>query len=131
MHPTILQQLAAEHVKDQLAAADDARRARQARRTRWSRASSGAPETTTEVIMKTGTRTIPAHWTACWRAACRIAAVLRNLHREQEYAWECIWRTSRAPADRPGTLTWIPSLDGPRLVGTWLPAPDDAASPDR
>jgi hypothetical protein len=33
MHPTILQQLAAEHVKDRLAAADDARRVRQARGT--------------------------------------------------------------------------------------------------
>ena len=39
MHPFILQQLAAEHVKDQLAAADDTRRARQARRARRSRAS--------------------------------------------------------------------------------------------
>jgi hypothetical protein len=38
MHPFILQQTAAEHVKDQLAAADDTRRARQARRAR-SRAS--------------------------------------------------------------------------------------------
>jgi hypothetical protein len=131
MHPTILQQLAAEHVKDQLAAADDARRARQARRTRWSRASSDAPETTTEVIMRTGTRTIPAHWTAYWRAACRVAAVLRDLHREQVYAWECICLASRAPVDRAGPLTWIPSLDGPRLAGTCLPAPDDTASPDR
>ena len=34
MHPSILQQLAAEHVKDQLATADDMRRARQARRAR-------------------------------------------------------------------------------------------------
>lgn len=79
--------------------------------------------------MRTGTRTIPAHWTACWRAACRVVTVLRDLHREQEYAWECICRVSRAPMDRAGSLTWIPSLDGPRLVGTWLPAPDDAASP--
>jgi hypothetical protein len=38
MHPFTLQQLAAEHVKGQLAAADDARRARQASRVR-SRAS--------------------------------------------------------------------------------------------
>ncbi len=34
MHPFILQQIAAEHVKDQLAAADDMRRARQGRRAR-------------------------------------------------------------------------------------------------
>jgi len=131
MHRFILQQLAAEHVKDQLAAADDARRARQARRARRSRAPSGAPETASEVITTTGPRTIPAQWTACWRAACHVAAVLRNLHREQVYAWECTCRASRAPVDRPGPLIWIPSLDGPRLVGTRLPAPDDAARPDR
>lgn len=39
MHPFILQQLAAEQVKDRLATADEARRARQARRARRSRAS--------------------------------------------------------------------------------------------
>ena len=131
MHPFIRKQLAAEHVKDQLVAADDARRARQARRARWPRASSGAPEATTEVIMTTGTRIMPAHWTVCWRAACYVAAMLRDLHREQVYAWECICRASRAPVDRAGPLAWIPSLDGSRLVGTWLPGPDDAASPDR
>ena len=39
MHPFILQQLAAEHVKDRLATADDARRGRQARRARRARRS--------------------------------------------------------------------------------------------
>ena len=39
MHPVIVQQLAAEHVKEMIADTDDARRARQARRTRQSRAS--------------------------------------------------------------------------------------------
>ena len=131
MYPFISEQLAAEHVKDQLAAANAARRARQAHRARWSRASSGAPGTINEVIMTTRTRTIPARWTACWRGACRVAAMLRDIHREQVYAGECICRASRAPADRPGPVTWIPSLDGPRLVGTWLPAPDDGARPDR
>jgi len=81
--------------------------------------------------MTTGPRTIPAHLTACWRAACHVAAGLRDLHREQVYAWECICRASRAPVDRPGPLTWVPSLDGQRLVGTWLPAPDAGTGPDR
>lgn len=72
-----------------------------------------------------------AYWTACWRIVCRVAAMLRDLHREQVYAAECICRASRALVDRAGPLTWIPSLDGPRLVGTWLPGPDAAASPDR
>jgi hypothetical protein len=69
--------------------------------------------------MMTQTRNAPAH-RPTWRAACRVAAALREVHREQVYAWECLCRASRAPADRPGPLTWISSLDGPRLVGTWL-----------
>lgn len=98
MSPFIREQLAADHIKDQLAAANDARSARQARRAQWSRASSGAP----------GTRTIPAPYTACWRAACRVAAMLRDIHREQVYAMECICLAGRAPADRRrGPLTWI------------------------
>jgi hypothetical protein len=121
MYPFIREQLAAEHIKDQLAAANDARRARQARRAQWSRGSSGAP----------GTRTIPAHCTACWLAACRVAAMLRDIHREQVHAVECICLAGRAPVDRRGPLTWIPGLDGPRLVGSWLPAPDTDANPDQ
>jgi len=121
MYPFICHQLAAEHIKDQLAVANDARRERQARRAQWSRASSDAP----------GSRTIPAHGTACWRAACRVAAILRDIHREQVYAVECICLSGRAPVDRRGPLTWIPSLDGPRLVGSWLPAPNTDARPDR
>ena len=120
MYPFI-RELAAHHIKDKLAAANDARRARQACRAQRSRASSGTP----------GTRTIPAHHTVCWRAACRVAAMLRDIHREQVYAAECICLTSRVPVDRRGPLTWIPSLDGPRLVGSWLPAPDTHARPDQ
>ena len=82
--------------------------------------------------MMTGTRSAhpapaPAHRPAWWRAACRVAVALRDLHREQVYAWEGLCRASRAPVDRPGPLTWTSSLDGPRLVGTWLCAPDDIA----
>jgi len=107
MYPFIREQLAAEHIKDQLAAANDARRARQARRA----------------------RTIQAHGTACWRAACRVAAMLRDIHREQVYAVECICLAGRAPVDRRGPLTWIPGHDGPRLAGSWLPAPNIGARP--
>ena len=43
MHPAILQQVAAEHVKDMIATADKARRAQDARRARrWRTAASGA-----------------------------------------------------------------------------------------
>ena len=43
MHPAMLQQLAAEHVKDMIATADKARRAQHARRARrWRTSASGA-----------------------------------------------------------------------------------------
>jgi len=35
MHPVMMQQLAAERIREMIADADDARRARQARRRRW------------------------------------------------------------------------------------------------
>jgi len=50
-----------------------------------------------------------------------------DLHHQQVYAWECLLRSNRAAIDRPGPLTWTPSLDGPRLAGSWLTAPDDYA----
>jgi hypothetical protein len=36
-------------------------------------------------------------------------------------------RSNRVAIDRPGPLTWTPSLDGPRLADSWLIAPDDLA----
>jgi hypothetical protein len=46
MHPLILQRLAAEHVKDQLATADDARHARHARQARCARRSRASRQRT-------------------------------------------------------------------------------------
>jgi hypothetical protein len=65
--------------------------------------------------------------TTWWRAVSRAAVVLRDLHHQQVYAWECLLRANRVAIDRPGPLTWTPSLDGPRLAGSWLTAPDDFA----
>ena len=38
------------------------------------------------------------------------------------YMWECLLLTSRAvPTTATGPLRWVPSLDGNRLVGGYLP----------
>ena len=42
--------------------------------------------------------------------------------------WELWWLTSRVPVDRPGPLAWTPSLDGWRLVGSYLPGSGDAGA---
>ena len=60
------------------------------------------------------------------RAVRAAARALWHIHDEQVRMWECWWRASRVPVDRAGPLTWEPSLDGPRLTGNHLPAPDDA-----
>jgi len=63
---------------------------------------------------------------AVWvRAARAVIRAFRHLHGEQVLMWECWWRASRAPVDRPGPLAWQPSLDGTRLTGSYLPAPGD------
>jgi hypothetical protein len=41
---------------------------------------------------------------------------------EQVHMWECVLLTSGAvPPTATGPLRWIPSLDGYRLVGSYLP----------
>ena len=41
--------------------------------------------------------------------------------------WELVWQSSRVPVDRAGPLAWQASLDGPRLIGSALPTPNDAS----
>jgi hypothetical protein len=69
----------------------------------------------------------PARRTAMWRAARRAVAALRAAHHEQTRMWEAWWQSSRAAAPQAGPLTWVRTLDGPRLAGTHLPVPGDAA----
>ena len=61
------------------------------------------------------------------RAACRTAAALRAIHDDQVLMWELVWQSSRVPVDRAGPLAWQASLDGPRLIGSALPTPNDAS----
>ncbi len=63
-----------------------------------------------------------------WRAAGRVAAALRAIHDEQVLAWEAVFHHNRMPADRAGPLTWMPSLDGPRLTGRYLPGSYESRS---
>lgn len=53
---------------------------------------------------------------------------LRDFHSAQVYAWECIGRSCRQPVSRSGPLSWVPSLDGPRLTGCYLPIPERRTS---
>jgi hypothetical protein len=42
--------------------------------------------------------------------------------------WELLWQAGRIPVARAGPLTWMPSLDGPRLTGSHLPIAADASA---
>jgi len=65
---------------------------------------------------------------AVWRTARRAVAALRVIHDDQVLMWELVWQSSRVPVDRAGPLAWQASLDGPRLIGSALPTPNDASS---
>ncbi len=63
-----------------------------------------------------------------WRAMRHAASAIRKAHDEQVYMWECFWRSSRAePPATTGPLSWVPSLDGSRLAGSYLPGQDQRA----
>ena len=60
-----------------------------------------------------------------WLAARTVIRAVRRANDEQVYMWECLLLTSRVvPATATGPLRWVPSLEGDRLVGSYLPAQD-------
>jgi hypothetical protein len=62
------------------------------------------------------------------RAMRRAASAIRKARDEQVYMWECFWLSNRAvPTATTGPLSWIPSLDGYRLSGSYLPGQDQGA----
>jgi len=65
------------------------------------------------------------------RAVRAVARALRTVYHEQTRMWEVWCLTSRVPVDREGPLAWTPGLDGPRLTGSQLPIPDNAAAGGR
>ena len=65
------------------------------------------------------------------RTARRAAGALRDIHDKQVLAWELLLSANRVPVDRAGPLTWTPSLDGPRLIGSHLHIADDTSEQGR
>jgi hypothetical protein len=58
-----------------------------------------------------------------WLAAQTVIRAVRMANHEQVYMWECLLATSRTmPATATGPLRWVPSLEGNRLVGSYLPS---------
>jgi hypothetical protein len=60
------------------------------------------------------------------RVALRtVLRAVRKANHEQVAMWESLLLVSRAaPATTAGPLRWVPSLDGYRLVGSYLSAED-------
>jgi hypothetical protein len=60
-----------------------------------------------------------------WLAVRMVIRAVGIAHHEQVRMWECILETSgAAPLTAAGPLRWVRSLDGYRLDGSHLPAPD-------
>jgi hypothetical protein len=55
-------------------------------------------------------------------AVLTVIRAVRIANDEQVHMWECLLVTGRAvPTTATGPLRWVPSLDGNRLVGSYLP----------
>jgi hypothetical protein len=66
---------------------------------------------------------------AIWRSVRVVALALRTLQREQSLMWELRWQANRAEvASGDGPLTWVLTLDGYRLAGSYLPVPPNVAT---
>ncbi len=61
------------------------------------------------------------------RTAARVAKMAND---EQVHMWECVLSTSGAvPPTAIGPLRWVSSLDGYRLIGSYMPAQDQSETP--
>lgn len=63
------------------------------------------------------------------RALRHVGRALRDVHREQMLMWELSWQAGRVAVSGDGPLTWVASLDGYRLSGSYLPGSTRASSP--
>jgi hypothetical protein len=64
-----------------------------------------------------------------WLAVRMVIRAVRMANDEQVRMWECILLTSRAvQATAIGPLRWVSSLDGVRLVGSYLPTWDQSGT---
>lgn len=126
MHRFIFEQLAAERVKDQLAAADDARRTRQARRARSQASAQGVrpslpgPQAGLErADPRSGRHQRRVHSHAPLTLLIRVVRALQAVHQELEIASECLLRPG--PAPQADVLAWIRTRSGYCLGGRYLP----------
>jgi len=67
---------------------------------------------------------------AIWRSVRGVASALRTLHREQTLMWELWWQANRVTVPSDGPLTWVLTLDGRRLAGSYLLVPPNVATGD-
>jgi hypothetical protein len=65
-----------------------------------------------------------------WRFVRGVTSALRTLHREQTLMWELRWQANRATVPSDGPLTWVLTLDGRRLAGSYVLAPANDATGD-
>ena len=90
----------------------------------------GRPGARADHAIRKGARDMTA-WAGrrLWLAVRMVIRAVRLAHHEQVRVWECVLLTSGvAPLSEAGPLRWIPSLDGYRLAGSHLPAPDRAGT---
>jgi hypothetical protein len=58
-----------------------------------------------------------------WLAVRKVIGAVGTANDKQVYMWERFLLSSRAaPLEPTGPLRWVPSLDGYRLTGSYLPA---------
>jgi hypothetical protein len=56
-----------------------------------------------------------------WRAVRRTFDALGRVHYEQAHMWDVWVQANRAAVSQAGPLTWVLTLDGYRLGGSYLP----------
>jgi hypothetical protein len=60
-----------------------------------------------------------------WPPVRKVIRAVRTANDEQVAMWESFLLSSRAvPPKATGPMRWVPSLDGYRLVGSYLPTRD-------
>ena len=63
------------------------------------------------------------------RAGRLAARWLRRVHEDQVLAWEIYCRAGQPHVPQTGPLTWVLTLDGYKLGGSYLPGPVAADRP--
>jgi hypothetical protein len=88
------------------------------------------PGVTTDGTARKSTRGMMAWTSRClWLAVRPVIGAIRMAHHEQVRMWECVLATSGVePLTEAGPLRWVRTIDGYRLEGSDLQAPDQAGT---